>query len=89
MGNRKRGPISKEIKCLCYELSNNKINENNFKEGIQKIINDYGETGYILQGIGMAVQKWCGDNKQIWKLIDEVDIRIRKQFENWLKKMMV
>ncbi len=87
MRRRKRGPISKKIKYLCYDLSSGMINESDFKEGIQNIIDDNGETGYILKGIGMAVQKWCKGNERVWRLVDEVDVRIRIQFENWKKIM--
>jgi len=70
------------------EVKNGKINESTFKEEIQTIIDEYGETGYVLQGIGMAIQKWCEDDERVWILIDEVDVKIRKQFENWVEKMM-
>lgn len=88
MGRRKRGPISKKIRHLCYDLKNGSINDSTFKDEIQAIINEYGERGYILQGIGMAIQKWCKGNKRVWRLADEVDVRIRRLFENWVEKMM-
>ena len=86
MGRRKRGPISKKIKHLCYNLNSNKIDDNIFKKEIQAIIDEYGKTGYVLQGIGMAVQKWCEGDERVWKLLDEVDVRIKTLFENWFKK---
>ncbi len=42
------------MKHLCYDLTNGKIGESMFKEEIRTIIDEYGETGYVLQGIGMA-----------------------------------
>jgi hypothetical protein len=86
MGRRKRGPISKKIKRLWNDLRNGKIDESTFKEEIRAIIKKYGKTGYVFQGIGMAIQKWCGSDERVWRLVDEVDITIRKQLENWRKK---
>lgn len=87
MGKRKIGPVSKKIKDLCHGLSGGQISKNDFKKGIQGIIDEYGESGYILQGIGIAIQKWYKGNEQVWRLVDETDSRIRKQFENYVEKM--
>lgn len=88
MGRRKRGPISKRIRHLCYDLNSGNIEEITFKDEIRAIIDEHGETGYVLQGIGMAIHKWCGGDERVWRLVDEVDVRIRTLFENWIDKMM-
>lgn len=102
MSRRKRGPISKEVRNLCYRLFQGRITDNDFKKRIQDIIDKYGQSGYILQGIGLAIQKWgVNENghkkwsinedeykkEKVWQLADEVDVRIRKLFENWVRKM--
>jgi len=92
MGRRKRGPISKKVRDLCRGLFQGRITDSDFKKGIQDIIAQYGQSGYILQGIGMAIQKWSIDedeckSEKAWKLADEVDVRIRELFENWVRKM--
>ena len=93
MSGRRKGPISKKVKHLCYGLFGGRITERDFQNSVREIIDEYGDTGYILQGIGMAIQKWSlaegNSNKQkVWRLADGVDIRIRELFENWAEKMM-
>jgi hypothetical protein len=90
IGRRKRGPISKKVKVLCQSLFEGKLGEKEFTQGIQEIINEYGNTGYILQGIGMALQKWSSNKNHskrelVWKLADRVDVRIRNLYERWEK----
>lgn len=91
MGKR-RGDISKRIRSLCYELSQGKITEREFKNGIQELIDEYGTTGYMLQDIGMAAQKWCSHMgnyvpERFWVLLDEVDTRIRESYEKSKEKI--
>lgn len=93
MGKRKRGPISKKVRELCCNWSDGRITDGDFTEGVRSLIIRHGETGYIFQGIGMAIEKWSTkylsseDKKQVWKLADEVDSRIRELFKNWVRIM--
>ena len=48
---RKRGPISKKIRNLCYDLKNGIINDSTFKDEIKAIINEYGEKGTYFKGL--------------------------------------
>lgn len=90
MGKRKRGPISKKVRELCCNWRDGRITDGDFKEGVQGLIIRYRETGYVLQDIGMAIEKWSTkylspkDKKQVWKLADEVNSRIRELFKNWV-----
>ena len=90
MVRRKRGPISKRIKILCYRLLKDEISGDEFKEEIREILDKYGRTGYILQGIGLATSKWMEDRtnyerERVWKLLNEVDDRIKKLYEAWIR----
>ena len=93
MGKRKRGPISKKVKELCCNWRDGRITDGDFKEGVQGLIIRHGKTGYVLQGIGMAVEKWSTKylspegKKQVWKFADEVNSRIRMLFDKWLEIM--
>jgi len=92
MARRRRGPISKAIKRLCSDLFHNRIDERQFKAELRAIIQTHGATGYVLQGIGMALDKWSqgfGDafKEKVWGLADEVDPRIRDLFEKWKQRM--
>ena len=40
MAKRKRGPISKKVRKLCYDLFARRISENEFKIGIVNIIDE-------------------------------------------------
>lgn len=93
MGKRKRGPISKKVRELCCNWSDGRITDGDFKEGIRGLIIHYGETGYVLQDIGMATEKWSTkylspeSKKQVWELADEVNSKIRELFKNWVRMM--
>lgn len=93
MARRKRGPISKRVRELCCYWRDGRITDKGFKEGIQGLIIHHGETGYVLQGIGMAIEKWSTkylpprDKQKVWKLTNEADRRIRELLENWVDKM--
>lgn len=89
-----RGPISKKVRNLCYDLRDGRITDEDFKEGIRNIIICYGETWRVFQNIGMVphglkIQKYLSeaDKRRIWRLLDETDYRIREAFEIWKKKM--
>ena len=58
MSGRRRGPISKEIKSLCYKLHGGSITDGDFKERIRAIIDRYQPTGYIIMDIVVAAHKW-------------------------------
>ena len=94
MAKRKRGPISKKIRDLCYSLSSGRISEDQFKAGVIDIIQQYGYLGHACyQGIALAIAKWCSDLSQeekrdLWSLLYDVDPRIRKTFEHWVNSMM-
>lgn len=82
MARKNYGPISKAVKNLCAQLCLNRGAEAEFKEGLRKIVN----TGVSFYAIGSSLQKWskelCVDKIDLlWKLVDEVDTRIRKDWE--------
>jgi len=89
MGKRKRGPISKKVKRLCYSLFSGDISEEDFKNGIQEIIDEYSYLRHLCyQDIGLAVAHWTSHMDKIkmerlWKLVDEVNPRIKEAFEHW------
>lgn len=94
VARRKRGPISKKVRNLCYDLRDGRIMDEDFQEGIRNIIIRHGETYRVLQNIGMVphglkIQEYLSeaDKTRIWRLLDEVDYRIREAFEIWKKKM--
>jgi len=69
-----------------------RISDEEFKNGIREIIEDYGRTGYVLQGIGLSIGRWLqGRNEReremVWRLADEVDMKIRELFERWRDRM--
>lgn len=76
--------ISMTVKKLCLDLSENRITQDEFKDGIQGII-DRSNHSLVLQNIGQAIAKWStGCTREIiWKLTDEVDPDIKKRFNNW------
>ena len=91
MSRKKKGPITKKVRNLCYDFYNNRITDNDFKDGILKIIEEYGRSGYILQGIGLAIMKWSTNKdelqkKKVWELVNDVDTRIIELLDNWAKK---
>jgi hypothetical protein len=91
MSKRRRGPISKRVETLCYGLSSDRINDDTFKQGLKYILDEYGKTGYILQGIGMVVGKWLVQEPKfkdrVWGLANQVDMRIQDLFNKWVEVM--
>ena len=92
MSKRKRGDIAKEIRTQCSGLYNGKITDAQFKERIKELLLEYGGTGFILQGIGLALHRisavYGSDFEQrVWRLADQVDSRIRSLYDNWWQKM--
>jgi len=92
MAKRKRGPISKRIRILCRRLLRCEISDDAFKEEIKEILDKYGSSGYVLQGIGLATAKWIeGEDdykkERVWRLLSEVDIRIKELYERWKEIM--
>ena len=86
MARRRRGPISKAIKRLCSDLFHNRIDERQFKAELRAIIQTHGATGYVLQGIGMALDRWSQGfgnafKEGVWELANEVDSKIYDLFE--------
>ena len=85
---RRRGPVSRRVRRLCHNYLAGRISDEEFKNGIKEIIEEYGCTGYVLQGIGLSIDKWLrGRNKKekemVWGLVDEVNAKIRELFEKW------
>ncbi len=91
MSKKKRGPISKKVENLCYELSSGRINDDTFKQGLKDILDEYGKMGYILQGIGMVIGKWLVQEPKfkdkVWSLANQVDTKIRDLFDKWVDEM--
>lgn len=88
---RKTGPISKAVKQLCVKLCLMNSSEAEFKDGLRKLVH----TDASFPAIGTSLQKWtlelCKDDPQrVWKLANEVDVRIRQGWEksrgNYLSK---
>lgn len=82
MARKSYGPISKSVKKLCVQFCLLNGSEVELKDGLRKIVH----TEASFSAIGTALQKWalelCGDNiERVWKLADEVDVRIRKGWE--------
>ena len=89
---RRRGPVSRRVRRLCHSYLAGRISDEEFKNGIREIIEDYGRTGYVLQGIGLSIGRWLqGRNEReremVWRLADEVDMKIRELFERWRDRM--
>jgi len=79
---RKPGPVSKPVKELCIKLCLMNGSEAEFKDGLRKLVH----TDASFHAIGTSLQKWalelCKDNtERVWKLADQVDIRIRRAWE--------
>ena len=73
---------------ISLTLSNGIINDSTFKHKIKPIINEYGERDYITSRDWYGYSEMVQGNKRVWRLADEVDVRIRRLFENWVGKMM-
>ena len=90
---KKRGPLSKTVKELCFELLHENAAETDFKQGLSDLIHDYSKLGKVcFQDIGMALQKWATEYspdrvQEVWQLADEVDQRIRKGWAHWRNSM--
>ena len=92
MSRKKRGPVAKEVRNLYYSLLHGRISEEEFKGAIFEIINVYGDSGYILQGIGLTIQSCLqnakdSEREKVWGLVCETDIRIWVCFDNWVRKI--
>lgn len=93
MARRKRGPISKEIRNVCNDYSMDKIDREELKNYIKKIIDVYQDyPGSIYQNIGMALAKWGKERamlteEEIWALADEVNPQIKQAYYNWIAAM--
>ncbi len=92
MSKRKRGDIAKEVRNLCSGLYSGKITDAQFEEGAKELLLEHGGTGFILQGIGLALHRvssaYGSDFEQrVWGLADQVDNRIRGLYDNWWQKM--
>lgn len=92
MSKRTRGDISKKVRSSCTGLFNNKITDTQFKEGLKEILLEYGSTGYILQGIGLALHRvssvYSSECEQrVWSLADQVDTRIRDLYDKRVDEM--
>jgi len=86
MTKRKRGPISKVVKELCVNLCLMNGSDADFKDGLRKLV----LTDASSHAIGASLQKWvvefCKDDaerERVWRLADQVDIRIRKAWEKY------
>ena len=79
---KRRGPISKAVRNLCSSTFLELVNKPEFKKGLRKSIDEYPSA---LGNIGMAIQGWVREHPdkkdEIWQLVDEVEPRIREQFE--------
>jgi len=90
---KRRGPLAKAIRKLCSRTLLAPTNEPQFKEGLRKIINEWGSAFFY--HIGLAIQAWINDNKgripiketEIWCLVDEVEPLIRQNLKSRLADM--
>ncbi len=92
MSKRKRGELAKEVRKLCLGLCNGKSTDNQFREGIEYLLLKHGRTGYVLQGIGLAVHRNSSTQgsdfeNRVWTLASQVDSRIRELYDNWCMQM--
>ncbi len=84
---KRRGQIARPIRKLCSRTLLEPVNKPQFKEGLRKIIDEWGPAFFY--HIDLAIQAWINDNKgripiketEIWCLVDEVEPRIRQEFE--------
>ena len=81
---KRRGPIARPIRNLCSRTLLKPANEFQFKEGLRKIINDWGPAFFY--HICLAIEAWVVDyatdrKDEIWQLVDQVEPRIRQEFE--------
>ena len=94
LSRRKIGLISKEIRNVCLDYYIDRIDREELKNQIKKIINMYQDCpGSIYQNVGMALVKWGKEramltDEEVLVLADEVDPRIRQAVENWRDKML-
>lgn len=82
MVKKKSGPISKVVKELCVKLCLMNGSEAEFKDGLRKL----AHTDASFHAIGTSLQKWavelCKDDiDRVWRLADQVDVRIRKAWQ--------
>ena len=82
---KKRGPISKTVRNLCLGTLLEPVNKPEFKKGLRKIVDEYQP---YLRQIGMVIQVWIVEYRhdirdEIWRLVDDVEPRIRQQYEKW------
>lgn len=90
MAKRRIGPISREIRNICSDFSNGKINLDEFKNGVSEVIMRYHDhPGNVYQNVGMALFKWGQEKKinDIMKIADEIEPEIKKSFINWASYM--
>jgi len=88
-----RGPLSKAIRNLCYELDQGAITRGQFQAGLGDLINQYRYLGTIVyQDIGLALDYWIRERHkdrttEYWQLADLTDERIRGAVQRWQRAM--
>ena len=87
---KRRGPLAKAIRKLCSRTLLAPTNEPQFKEGLRKIINEWGSAFFY--HIGLAIQAWivgyAPERKdEIWQLVDDVEPLIRQNLKSRLTDM--
>ncbi len=81
------GEMRSEVRDLCWRLSNGSISEQDFKDGIRRLLDRYGLTGYMVQNVGLAVDAAvaAGPRKdRIRQLVEEVVPEARARVESWV-----
>lgn len=88
--------LSTDVRQLCKKYETNQISESEFKNELIEIISKYSGQSRLYQNIGEAVQSHFFPNEDfkleipkndIWKMIEEVEPRIKKEYLNWAEAM--
>jgi len=87
---KRRGQLAKTVRNLCSGTLLEPVNKPEFKKGLRKIIDEYPSS---LVNIGRAIQSWAVEYlrdkikiEETWRLVDEVEPRIRQKFEKSVKQ---
>ena len=88
MPSKGTGPIAREIRELCFEISDGRICDEDYKERLRGLLDEHGNR---FQAFGLAIDKQLelsSRKQEIWKLTDEVEPRIRQAVRNWANKTL-
>lgn len=91
-----KGKLSTQIKQICKKYDYESIGKKEFKSELRDIIQEHQDQTQLYQNIGMAVQGYLFPEQdfkleipknKIWKMVDEVEPKIRENYLNWAEEM--